>query len=102
MILKSSIIHDLFTLTLMILLVTAVLVGGWCVAERHQRLAIFEKQVDRVQTEISELTGELDRLKAEAKALETDPLAWEAAVRERLGYTRKGEVVVKSETECPS
>ncbi len=100
--LKNGILHDLFTPALMILLLAAVLVGGWFVAERHQRLAVFEKQVERVQTEILDLTRERDRLRAEAKALETDPLAWEGAVRERLGYTRKGEVVVKWKAEHPS
>ena len=43
---------------------------------------------------LDRLEVENQRLRAEARALETDPLALERAIREDLGWARPGEVVV--------
>ena len=91
--------NDWVTLVLVVSLIVAILVGGWCVAERHRRLLAFENQLERLQAEIESLCAERDRLKSEGDALESDPFAWEAAVRERLGYIRKGEVIVRTHAE---
>lgn len=87
--------NDLLTLVLLASLVITILVGGWCVADRHRRLAAFENQLERLQAEIEGLCAERDRLSSEGDALENDPFALEAAVRERLGYIRKGEVLIR-------
>ncbi|MFH1741942.1 MAG: septum formation initiator family protein [bacterium] len=96
---KDSPINDLLTLVLLAVFVTAVLVGGWCVADRYRRFATFQTQIERLRAEIESLQEERKRLAYEGDILEKDPLAWETAVRERLGYTREGEVIVRVETE---
>lgn len=87
--------YDLLTIVLLATLVITIVLGGWCVAERYQRLAAFENQLDRLRAEIESLSVERDGLKSAGDALQSDPVALEAAVRERLGYIREGEVIVR-------
>ena len=96
---KDSPINDLWTLTLLAVFVTSVLVGGWCVTDRYRSLAGLESQIERLRIEIQALESERNRLAQEGDVLENDPFAWETAVRERLGYTREGEVIVRIETD---
>jgi cell division protein FtsB len=53
----------------------------------------------RIAAENAELARENDRLRREATALRYDPRAIERAVREDLGYTRQGEIVLKLDEE---
>ncbi len=92
---RENPLTDLLSLVLLVTFATTIFVGGWCVADRHRRLAAFENQLERIREEIATLSLNRDRLRAQGDALANDPLAWEAAVRERLGYIREGEVIVK-------
>jgi len=92
---RESPLTDLLSLSLLVAFAVTVFVGGWCVTERHRRLAAFENQLERIRGEIAVLSAERGRLRTEGNALAMDPLAWEAAVRNRLGYIRQGEVIVK-------
>ena len=53
----------------------------------------------RIETENRELARENERLRREAHALQFDPRAIERAVREDLGYTRQGELILKLDEE---
>lgn len=53
----------------------------------------------RMEAENRDLARENERLRREAHALQVDPRAIERAVREDLGYTRQGELVLKLDEE---
>lgn len=55
-----------------------------------------------LQTEISSLKTENDRLTREAQALKNDPRTIESVAREKLGMTRKGEIVYQYEKTAPA
>jgi cell division protein FtsB len=57
---------------------------------RHLTLS---REVDRMRADNARLATENDRLAREVRALRTDPVALERAVREELRYIRPGERV---------
>jgi cell division protein FtsB len=57
---------------------------------RHLTLS---REVDRMRADNARLATDNDRLAREVRALRTDPVALERAVREELRYIRPGERV---------
>jgi cell division protein FtsB len=53
----------------------------------------------RIEAENHDLARENERLRREVHALRFDPAAIERAVREDLGYTREGELILKLDEE---
>lgn len=94
--------NDLVALFLLLTLIVTILLGAWCVADRHRRLSSLEAQLVRLRADIEDLSVERDSLEKEAALLQNDPLTLERAIRERLGYIRKGEVLVKVSVEPPA
>ena len=90
--------HNLLTLVLLGILLTTVLVGGWCVTNRYRDLSAFENRLKTVQTEVDCLKEQCKSLETEGTALEFDLVSVESAVRQRLGYIREAEVVVRAAT----
>jgi cell division protein FtsB len=58
----------------------------------------MRKEVMRLGTEIEKETAEQKQLKASSDALRNDPKAVERLAREKLGYAKPGETVVRFET----
>jgi cell division protein FtsB len=53
----------------------------------------LSREVDRMRADNARLAAENERLEREVRALRTDPVALERAVREELRYIRPGERV---------
>jgi cell division protein FtsB len=53
----------------------------------------------RIEAENHDLARENERLRHEVRALRYDPAAIERAIREDLGYTREGELLLKLDEE---
>jgi len=56
----------------------------------------LRRQRDDLKAEKTRLEKDVSDLRAEARALETDPWAVERALRRRLGFLRPGEHVLKT------
>jgi len=55
----------------------------------------LREQRDHLRTEKAQLEKEVEDLRCEARALDSDPWAIERALRRRLGFLRPGENVLK-------
>jgi cell division protein FtsB len=57
-------------------------------------LFALKKQVRELETEVSHLKAENDRLRLEIQALRTDPSRYESIAREQLFLKKPGEVIL--------
>jgi len=73
-------------------------VGLWAFLDDEngiRRYLELRRELARSEQRIEERKAEVARLKSQAEALRTDPIAIEAAIREDLGLAKPGEVVVR-------
>lgn len=73
-------------------------VGLWAYLDDHngiRRWLGLREELARSEQRIAERKAEVVRLRSEADALRTDPVAIEAAIREDLGLAKPGEVIVR-------
>src|SRR4051794_36470175 len=59
----------------------------------------LSRETHRIEDENRDLGRENDRLRREVRGLRYDRAAIERAVREDLGYTRDGEIILKLDEE---
>lgn len=59
----------------------------------------LEEQREHEAAQLDEIRGEVERLRAQADSLESDPVTLERIARERYGMIRKGERLYRF-TEC--
>ncbi len=57
----------------------------------------FRRRIDRLDAELETQKQESKRLQAEFDALRSDPLTVERLAREKLGYARTNETVIRFE-----
>jgi cell division protein FtsB len=78
-------------------LVCAVFAYAWLVPESGFPTWLrLRDEVEQAEVRIHELEQQNEELRAEVNALASDPFAQERAVRESLGWSRAGEVVVRA------
>lgn len=81
--------------TMLIIMVVALLVHD--VFGTHGFLAMqrTKKEIEKVQTDLTRLNAENQKLAEEVKELKSDPRKIESIARDELGLARKGEVIIK-------
>ena len=81
---------------LLILLAIVLAVAVWYMPliQRNERM---QKEILRLNTQIEQNEEAIKLLKAEMDALRTDPQAVERLARNKFGYARPGETVVRFE-----
>jgi cell division protein FtsB len=88
-------------LTLWLLAAAGVLAAGLAVA--HWYLPVIKqnermrKEILRFDTQIQKEEDTERRLKAETQAISNDPKVLERLIRERLGYAKTGETIIRFE-----
>ncbi len=96
-------IWDKLTRLVIFLLVVAslLIVAVWYlpVIKQNERM---RKEILRLDARIQEEDDKGKRLKAAADALRRDPKAVERLARERLGYAKAGEMVIRFEPAPPT
>ncbi len=101
----TTIWDKLITIAGCLLFVASIgLVGMWYVPLIHQNERM-RKVIHEQETQIQQALAEERQMKAAADALRNDPRTVERLARERLGYARPGETVIRFEgatTNTPS
>jgi cell division protein FtsB len=91
------------TQVVVVLVVIAILLlfGAWClpIIQQNERM---RSEIFRLDTRLAEQEETAKTLQAEIDALRNDPKTVERLAREKLGYARADETVVRFETNAPA
>ena len=82
--------------------IAALLLIGMAYLPEIQKNERMRREIDRLDTELEKQKQISQQLQMEFNALRNDPKTVERLVREKLGYAKADETVVRFETNSPA